>query len=799
MHSETTFFSAAIPLLYMLCFALCGLSVSEYVFFGQKFARRLWLGLALGLFAFTWFPSLFAFFIGFTLLAQILGLLLALALGFTALMLSRRLSPRSFFIKRDVKPLIILIGIFAIGCVLFSTHILKSKDGAYYVGQTTYGDLSMHLGFITSIAEQGTFPPDYSIFSGYPMSYPFMCETSSSSLLLLGANLRFAYLLPALWAYALVILGAYNFFEGWLKRKGRTVFATLLFFFGGGFGFLYFLDLINASPTALSSLLGTGANNLQTLLDGFYQTPTNIPALGLRWVNPIVDMLIPQRATLFGWAFLFPCLYLLCDFVRTKRRRNLVPLGIIAGGMPLIHTHSFVALAIISAAYFLYDLFKTRDKKLVLDWLVYAAIAVVLALPQLVLFTFKQTSEGNMLRIGLNWANGTDSFLWFYIKNLGFIFLLAPIAFFTLSGDDRKLYGGALLLWLVAEVVLFQPNEYDNNKLLFIWFLFTCGLVAKFLAFARHKLLAAWQKKHAPEDALRVRGALCALCLSLLTAYLIIKAIIVQSSEYVLGYGTLATILFVLGFVLSQQFCAAIVEIKKGAVSSFLPRLLSAAFSSALVIILLRRLSAYYGSGLNGVNVSAPLLTMLACLALAAQILSAFTSDARLPSLPFKNPWALGAVSLTTYLLCVSLFLSGAMTIAREYKSEYMAFNNSEIEAATFILENTDADAVFLTDYSWHLNPVSALSGRSIVCGTDTFLYFHGIDTTERKEDIASMFSYPSLSQDLFEKYGVDYVYIGSSERSSSNYNCDSDYFSSNYAEVYNSGGIAIYDLNRPL
>lgn len=35
-------------------------------------------------------------------------------------------------------------------------------------------------------------------------------------------------------------------------------------------------------------------------------------------------------------------------------------------------------------------------------------------------------------------------------------------------------YAPALFLWLMAELVVFQPNEYDNNKLLYPAFAFLC-------------------------------------------------------------------------------------------------------------------------------------------------------------------------------------------------------------------------------------------------------------------------------------------------------------------------------------
>ena len=139
--------------------------------------------------------------------------------------------------------------LFLVGAYLFSTHILYPGSDGYYVGQTTYGDLAMHLGFITSIAEQGTFPPDYSIFPGHRVNYPFLCEVPSSSLFLFGAKLRWAYLLPALYAYALVLLGVYFAFSAWLKRTDRARFATYLFFIGGGFGFIYFFDRLGGAST----------------------------------------------------------------------------------------------------------------------------------------------------------------------------------------------------------------------------------------------------------------------------------------------------------------------------------------------------------------------------------------------------------------------------------------------------------------------------------------------------------------------------------------------------------------------
>ena len=150
--------------------------------------------------------------------------------------------------------------------------------------------------------------------------------------------------------------------------------------------------------------------------------------------------------------------------------------------------------------------------------------------------------------------------------------------------------------------------------------------------------------------------------------------------------------------------------------------------------------------------------------------------------------------ALLSFLLGCSLFLSGPMTILREWRSSYMMFSNADISAAEFIRENTDAHGVFLTDYSWHLNAVSVLTGRSIVCGPDLFLYYYGIDTSERKADITAMFESPEESKALFEKYGVAYVYIGSAERS--NFDVDTAYFEENGTVLFARDGILVIELD---
>jgi hypothetical protein len=139
-------------------------------------------------------------------------------------------------------------------------------------------------------------------------------------------------------------------------------------------------------------------------------------------------------------------------------------------------------------------------KPLLQSWGIYLVIAAILALPQLFIWTFGQATGEQFLRGYFNWANIDDNYIWFYIKNLGVALLLFVPAY--LCGGRKLTAVGfpILIIWLIAELAVFQPNVYDNNKLLYVAYLLMCGVAADFMAelyrrmknsFGKHLLAAA--------------------------------------------------------------------------------------------------------------------------------------------------------------------------------------------------------------------------------------------------------------------------------------------------------------------
>ncbi len=738
---------------YLLYFQAAGIALSFLLLKKESAAKKILLGSVFGLVFLEWVPVLFAFLFDFTLLSHVLALVCMLPVfviflmqgGLGSQLQAAKASLTKTFTHHGFFAGIFLLTFFYFAYILSTHTIVYSADGALYTGQATYGDMSLHLSFITSIAVQQSFPPDYSIFPGVKLAYPFLCDSVSSSLYLLGASLRWAYMLPMLFAFGQILATVYLFSIYLFGRKKKALLTFLLFFLNGGLGFLYFLDY--SSDYSISDIFS-----------GYYTMPTNLVGENIRWVNMINDMFLPQRATLFGYAVLFSALFLLCKGLREKSRRCLVLAGLLGGALPLIHTHSFLALGMISAVWLLlwvyggqtsweqsvqeleygkfanpelpreeencqrtvqnapllqvtlrptlfglfiftaiamsllqflyqkgsigsvglmqlalllvgiltlaglYGLYQHVQqqgiKPFLHTWGLYGLCALVPALPQLIFWTFGQVSEGGFVKGYFNWANLGDPYIWFYVKNIGLVLLLIFLSFAKGGKKLRPLLAPALFVWVIAELVVFTPNVYDNNKLLYVAYFLLCLAVG-------HVGVEAYEK-------------------------------------------------------LSKSILSAQDE----------------------------------SSTANRVH-----------------------------------PLALRLLAALFLLLCVT---SALLSLGREAVSKYQLYGASQVALAQYVEENLPTDAVILTN-THHNNAIACLTGRSIVCGSDSFLYYHGIATSQRKADVAQMFTDPLNAADLFEQYNVSYIVISSYERA--NYEIDEAIFAQNFTLVFSYDDVLLYQV----
>ena len=656
--------------MYLLIFLCCGVLIIHWLLPTHRLLNRVWLGLSFGLLLMMWLPALWAFAFRFSITAHWLALAtLGLLTGGAWLARDRR-SARPWDDAehhRLMQILAVCVPLTIFSAYLQYTHVMRvDAGGNWNVGQSTYGDLPMHLAFITGLVDS-PFPPEYPFAPGVQLCYPFLTDTLSTSLYMMGCSLQLATILPATLMMALCYMGVMLLAGEMTRGKKTVVLATLLFFLNGGLGFLYDFDL--AGGTEADGTL-TVWSRIEAILTGYYTTPTNQPdPNNLRWSNIIADMMIPQRTFLGGLCMVLPCFYLLYMAFDPEKRsqftnslpgkrsgltRMVMLLGVWGGSLPLIHTHSFLALGLASAGFLLWDMVHDRERlTLFRRYMVYLVIVLVLALPQLFGFTFKQALNGDsstsFLRLQFNWVNNRgnnglrDMYFWFYIKNIGVPFIGLILALFEKDRHSRRLFAGAFAIILVAELVLFQPNEYDNNKLFYLSWMLCCMIVSDYAA-------VVWRKM-------------------------------------------------------------------KG----------------------------------------------------------------------------LRARSFIGVAAAVVIFLSAGLTLWREAVSSYQAFSAGSVEVAEFVKENTDQDAVFMCG-TQHLNPISSIAGRKTVCGPDLWLYYHGIDTTERKADIAAFYADPAGNLEILAKYDVDYIYVSSYEYSSYG-DIDTDTLDNLFERIYEDGSQIVWKV----
>ena len=224
----------------LLCgFLACGLAAADALFRARSGLIRAWMGLSLGLMLMMWTPVPFAFFLTFNQAAQLLGLGAAALLAGACLWAARgKPRPAGPFCGEMPAwlPLALALPLTALSGYLQYTHVLREVDGALHVGQSTYGDLNLHLGIATSLMN-APFPPDYSILSGAALGYPFFADSMATSMLLFGTDLAQSFTISGTLMMALVYLGFLAFAWEIAKKPSAVALAFVLMFFNGGLGF----------------------------------------------------------------------------------------------------------------------------------------------------------------------------------------------------------------------------------------------------------------------------------------------------------------------------------------------------------------------------------------------------------------------------------------------------------------------------------------------------------------------------------------------------------------------------------
>ena len=334
---------------------------------------------------------------------------------------------------------------------------------------TVWGDYPFHTSLITSFVYKDafTFPVDNPEFLHEKTQYPILMDFFSAVLMKSGLDLRSSIIIP------------------------NIVFQLSFFVL------FYFLAF---KLTGLKKV-GIGAT-LIFILSGF---PAGLQSMGIHFLNPIYAVIMPQRSAIIGMAISFAVYLLLFDALcadkekweKTSasgargRYKELLLAGMLISLLPYIHAHSFIATGFVAVCLVSLSVIKDRDWKILAILLL---PLLLLSLPQVlwirtgvseeffVFFPGWADTNSEMI-MGFDWSSFTASLSslakttvlieTFWALNAGALIILFSVGFFKARNETRIFYLPFLLLFVIANVVKFQPWYFDNYKLFIHWLALT--------------------------------------------------------------------------------------------------------------------------------------------------------------------------------------------------------------------------------------------------------------------------------------------------------------------------------------
>ncbi|MBN1762848.1 MAG: hypothetical protein JW878_07230 [Methanomicrobia archaeon] len=372
---------------------------------------------------------------------------------------------------------------FLIGLLLYVLFmnlygVFRPDDaGSLYAFHTVWADYPWHTSLITSFSyhDSFAFPIDNPQFLGVKTHYSFIMDFYSAVLMHAGLTLRSAILIP------------------------NVLFQLSLF------GLLYCL------ACRLTGLKWAGISaTVIFILAGF---PAGLQSIGIHFLNPMYAVIMPQRTALIGMAVSFVVYLLLFRALcadhpegtssSRAQHKELLLAGALIGLLPYIHAHSFMATGFVAFCLATFYLLTKRDWRI----LIFLFLPLLLlSLPQVLLIR-TGVSEGFFvffpgwadtsrdMIMGFDWSSFFPAVLstvksamlveTFWALNAGALLVLMALGLAKANRETRIFYLPFLLLFVLANLVKFQPWYFDNYKLFLHWLALTAVIAPLALCWLR--------------------------------------------------------------------------------------------------------------------------------------------------------------------------------------------------------------------------------------------------------------------------------------------------------------------------
>lgn len=367
--------------------------------------------------------------------------------------------------------------------VLFSRLLSFKNDGLYAGHEHVWSDWALHIGMVKIFASRSPLNwfAHHPLYANGKFTYGFLTNFISGMLLRIGLPLDLALLLPSVFYCILLIIGLYFLAYQLLQKKNAAVVAVCLFFLSSGLGFVTFIGEFIRQPSVQA--LAYPARYFSRI-DQYDYYSGNI------WVG----LLVPQRAFLLGMTVgVISLNCLLYGFAHLRKRRTapaarwwFLAAGVSAGILPITHMHSFIVMIILGAVLCFTQL------KWWKNWLWYVVPAGIFSCFLYFVFISGGIETENFMQVLIGWTvNGNVVdwlMMWWRLWGLTIPVALMGIGMWCFSVYQKKplrlpigltVSVGFISIFLLANIVLFQPIRWDNTKL-FFWSYFGFSLLAAY-------------------------------------------------------------------------------------------------------------------------------------------------------------------------------------------------------------------------------------------------------------------------------------------------------------------------------
>jgi hypothetical protein len=324
-----------------------------------------------------------------------------------------------------------------------------------------YGDLPFHLNIISSFAygcnsvRTSLFDLTSPFFANQTLAYPVIPNFYSAVLLrCFNTNYHTCLVLPSfVAAFSLFVILARLVHEFCADSTAISL-APLLFLLSGGLGFFNWFDPKIRSEFYVDFVHHWGGDRYEY------------------WFQTVIHILMPQRASLFSLPMAWAIILMLG--ITASDLPWFCCIGALVGLLPQVQPHSIVACAQYGVVH-AFLTFPWRGA-----WLRpignYAALAVVaISIGAWQLAPFLHRLGDSFVQVCPLWAaekGHKRNFLSLWAYGLGLFFVLAIfVGPFTLRQRQLVLYAPSLVVFAVANFVLYQPWHLDNTKVFNAWWI----------------------------------------------------------------------------------------------------------------------------------------------------------------------------------------------------------------------------------------------------------------------------------------------------------------------------------------